>query len=231
VERRKVFKVNHRSSTIIYLEGEVNLSKVLMTQGGKPSGLLGRIIGNLMNQIHKSIYLWGLSSVSLGQNSIALDIGCGGGKVVKLLAIEIREGKVYGIDHSLEMVNLAKRVNGSFIASGRVEINQGSVSSLPYEDNKFDFVSAVETIQFWPNLNEDLQEVMRVLKPSGKLLVINRYPDLKGRDSKFAAILQINSSEEYSERLRCAGYVDILIDDSSKSGWIMVSARKPQVKL
>lgn len=205
----------------------MSLSEKLMTQGGKPSGLLGRLIGNLMNLSHKSIYRWGLGGISLGSSSTALDIGCGGGEVIKLLATEMPGGKVYGIDHSLEMVNLSKRVNKSFIGSDRVEINHGSVASLPYTDNKFDIVTAFETIQFWPNLNEDLREVKRVLKPLGKLLVVNRYPDLEGQNSNWAEVLQIHSSEEYRERLGDVGYVDISIDDSSKPGWILVSARKP----
>ncbi|HHH75496.1 MAG TPA: class I SAM-dependent methyltransferase [Phycisphaerae bacterium] len=205
----------------------MNLSEKLMTQGGKPSGLLGRLIGNLMNLSHKSIYRWGLGGISLGSSSAALDIGCGGGKVVKMLATKMPGGKVYGIDHSLEMVNLSKRVNRSLIGNDRVEINHGSVSSLPYTDNMFDIVTAFETIQFWPNLNEDLREVKRVLKPLGQLLVVNRYPDLEGQNSSWAEVLQIHSSEEYRERLSDASYVDISIDDSSKHGWILVSARKP----
>jgi ubiquinone/menaquinone biosynthesis C-methylase UbiE len=144
-----------------------------------------------------------------------------------MLATKLPGGKVYGIAHSLEMVNLSKRVNKSFVGNGCVEINQGSVSSLPYSDNMFDIVTAFETIQFWPNLNEDLREVKRVLKPLGKLLVVNRYPDLEGQDASWAKALQIHSSEEYRERLSDAGYVSISIDDSSKPGWILVSARKP----
>ena len=211
---------------IVHLEIDVSLSEELVTQGGKPSGLLGRLIGNLMNLSHKSVYRWGLGTL-LGSSSTVLDIGCGGGEVIKLLATKMPEGKVYGIDHSLEMVNLSKRVNKSLIGSDRVGINHGSVSSLPYTDDMFDIVTAFETIQFWPNLNEDLREVKRVLKPSGKLLVVNRYPDLEGRDSNWAEVLQINSSEEYRERLSNVGYVDISIDDSSKPDWILVSARKP----
>jgi len=197
-----------------------------MKQGGKPSGLPGRLIGYLMNLSHKNIYLWGLKDISCGKMTKALDIGCGGGEVIKLLATKMPEGKIYGIDHSPEMVALSKRVNRSLLENDRVEINQGSVSALPYQDNMFEIVTAFETIQFWTNLNHDLKEVKRVLKPSGNLLIVNRYPDLQGKDAGWAEVLQIHSSGEYREQLSAAGFVDISIDEKSNPGWILVLSRK-----
>ncbi|MBN2385814.1 MAG: class I SAM-dependent methyltransferase [Anaerolineales bacterium] len=205
----------------------MSLSDKLMKQGGKPSGSLGRLIGYLMNLSHKNIYHWGLKNISFGNNSKALDIGCGGGEVIKLLATKMPEGKVYGIDHSPEMVNLSKRVNKSLLENNRVEINHGSVSSLPYQDNMFEIVTAFETIQFWNDLNNDLKEVKRVLKASGMLLIVNRYPDLQGKDAGWAEVLQIHSSEEYQEQLSAVGFVDISIDEKSNPGWILVLSRKP----
>ena len=43
---------------------------------------------------------------------------------------------------------------------------------LPYEDGKFDLVTAVETVYFWPNLPDCLQEVRRVLKQGGKFAIL-----------------------------------------------------------
>jgi len=114
----------------------------------------------------------------------------------------------------------------SFIKNGRVGISQGSVSSLPYSDDMFDIVTAFETIQFWPNLSEDLKEIKRVLKPSGIFLIVNRHPK---PDSKWTEFLQLHTPEEYRDSLNEAGYVDITIDDSSKSNWILALAKKPSV--
>jgi hypothetical protein len=44
---------------------------------------------------------------------------------------------------------LSKRVDKSLIKNSRVEIQHGSVSSLPYSDKIFDTLTAFETIQFW----------------------------------------------------------------------------------
>jgi ubiquinone/menaquinone biosynthesis C-methylase UbiE len=198
----------------------------LINLGRKPSGLPGRLIGSLMNLGHRDVYGWGVEYTSIEADSTVLDIGCGGGGGVKFLAENVSKGKVYGIDHSLDMVNLARKVNRRFIEDGRVEIDHGSVSCLPYSDGMFDMVTAFETIEFWPDLSEDLKEVKRVLKPGGALLIMNRHCVTEKERRKWAEFLQIHTSEEYRERLENAGYVDISIDDRSRRGWIVVLARK-----
>jgi len=66
---------------------------------------------------------------------------------------------VCGIDHSRDMVNLSSQVNKQLIEEGRVVVDHGSVSNLPYSEDMFDVVTAFETIEFWPNLSEDLPGV------------------------------------------------------------------------
>jgi SAM-dependent methyltransferase len=62
---------------------------------------------------------------------------------------------------------------------GRVEIRHGSVSCLPFSDNLFDFVTAVDSHYYWPDLAADVREVFRVLKPDGTLMIIGE--ELNGR--------------------------------------------------
>ena len=81
-----------------------------------------------------------------------LDVGCGGGKSVQVLARAAPHGKVYGLDYSEEMVRLARRVNRALIHEGRVEIPHGTVSALPFPDGFFDLVTGFETYCFWPDL-------------------------------------------------------------------------------
>lgn len=205
----------------------MSLYEKFIDLGRKPSGLLGKLIGSLMNLGHRDVYGWGLAYLSIEVDSTVLDIGCGGGGGVKFLAGNVSKGKVYGIDHSLDMVNLARKVNRRFIEEGRVEIDHGSVSCLPYSDDMFDIVTAFETIEFWPNLSEDLKEVKRVLKPGGAILVVNRHCVTEKERRKWAEFLQIRTSEEYRDALHTAGYIDITIDDTSHVNWILVLAKKP----
>ena len=200
----------------------MSISEKSQAQGGKPSGLLGRLVGRFMNIGHRAVYRWALEHITIDVNAIILDVGCGGGQAVKHLAAHTPQGKVYGLDHSPEMVRLATRVNAAQVKSGRVEIRQGTVSALPYPDGSFDIVSAFETIQFWPALAGDLQEVRRVLKPAGLLLVANRYPE---PGSSWSEFLQLKSAEAYEDALNRAGFTDTTTNISSRPGWILITAR------
>ena len=52
-----------------------------------------------------------------------------------------------------------------------MEIIEGNVKSLPFEDNTFDIVTAFETVYFWPDIEKCFAEVKRVLKPGGIFLI------------------------------------------------------------
>ncbi len=204
----------------------MGLREKMMDLGGNPTGVFGRLAGGFMNRGHRRAHRWGLSQLRVASDATVLDIGCGGGAAVRLLAGKLTFGKVIGIDHPLEMVDLSNKVNQPLIKQGRVSIEHGSVSHLPFESGLFDAATAFETIQFWPDLQADLMEVSRVLKSGGTLLVINRLPPADGT-GKWTEMLQIRTSEEYRTHLEDAGYVNVRIDDTSMRGWIAVVAWKP----
>jgi len=211
----------------------MGLFKKFVMQCRKPSGLLGRFIGRAMNSGHAKIRRWGLTSISINPDSCVLDIGCGGGKGVKEIASFVSKGKVYGIDYSEDMVQLSKKVNDNLIKQGIVEIMYGTVSALPFPDNMFDFVTAIETYYFWPDLINDLIEVKRVLKPGAFLLLVHAaYKDdqFEKRNSKLVNLLdiKIHTPDEYKDFLSEAGYHIEKIDNLLKKNWISVVAQKSE---
>ena len=125
---------------------------ILLDQCRKPTGWLGRLFLWLMQRVHSKLAVWGLQQVSVGKGDTILDVGCGGGAMVRKLAAVAAEGKVYGVDHSEQSVAAARRANRKGTAEGRVEIRKASVSALPFPDDLFDLVTAVETHYFWPDL-------------------------------------------------------------------------------
>ena len=135
----------------------------------KPEGKLGNIQLKSMNKEHTPVSLWGLKHLNISPDDIVLDIGCGGGMNINRMAQTAK--KVYGVDYSIESVNLSKEVNDDLIREGRVEIYEGNVMDLPFEDNSFDIVTAFETIYFWPDIEKSFGEVKRVLKPGGMFLI------------------------------------------------------------
>ncbi len=135
----------------------------------KPQGKLGNIQLKSMNKEHTPVSLWGLKHLNIKSDDVILDVGCGGGINIKRMAQDAK--KVYGIDYSIESVNLSKEVNEKLIDEGKVEIMKGNVKDLPFEDNTFDIVTAFETVYFWPDIEKCFGEVKRVLKPGGMFLI------------------------------------------------------------
>lgn len=195
----------------------------IQSQGGNPTGFIGYLIGKLMNLFHINDYELALSKLPVANNPVCLDIGCGGGKFVKLLASQIKNGKIYGLDHSEQMVKLSRNVNKSFIQNGLVEIAQGNVSDLPFSDSQFDLITAFETIHFWPDLDANLRKIHKKLKPFGKFMIVNRLPR---EGTKWFNFVQIKNAEEYKNKLESAGFTELSVDIEAKKGWIMVVAEK-----
>ena len=205
----------------------------MVNQVRKPRGLIGKRITRKMNIVHASLAMWGLSHIKLGKDMIILDVGCGGGANVTYFAKIAAEGKVFGIDYSPISVKVSRELNKKYIEEGIVEVQEGSVSKLPFEDNTFDVVSGFEAYYFWPDLINDLKEIRRVLKNSGELLLVNEgykcenkvAMDIIERWAK-PGNLKLYSPEEYNNFLTKAGFSDIRIFEQKEKGWITAIAIK-----
>jgi ubiquinone/menaquinone biosynthesis C-methylase UbiE len=187
-----------------------------------------------MNSSHSKLTDWGLKHISIENRCTILDVGCGGGRTVSKLAAIATQGKVYGIDYSDESVAATKRTNARWIDLGRVEIRHGSVSQLPFPDGMFDFVTAVETHFFWPNLPADMREISRVLKPGGTLIFIAEI--YKGANTMTAKLAEkyasrtgmtLLSVDEHRELFTNAGYSNVQVIEERDKGWICGIGRKP----
>ena len=97
------------------------------------------------------------------------------------MAEKATQGYVAGVDPSEVMVKVARKRNRTFIERGLVDLRQGLVSRLPYRDHHFSKVCAVNSLQLWPALEDDLREVRRVMKDGGLLVLALRMRDPTGR--------------------------------------------------
>ena len=211
----------------------MDLKQALVDQVRKPNGKLGRLIARGMNKGHAKLAKWGLSLFSVKPNYYILDIGCGGGGNLKYFAKTVIDGKVYGIDYSETAVNISTKVNKKYIEKSIMEIHQSSVSSLPFNNNFFDIVTAFESYYFWPDLIRDLQEIYRVLKPNGCLILVNEgyicnNEEKRKRAENWAKLgnFKIHTPNEYRESLKEAGYSNIQIIENYEKGWITAIGMK-----
>jgi ubiquinone/menaquinone biosynthesis C-methylase UbiE len=187
-----------------------------------------------MNASHSKLTDWGLTHISVQPNHTILDAGCGGGRTISKLAALATQGKVFGIDYSADSVAFSQKLNASSIAAGRVDIRQASVSQLPFSDNTFDLVTAVETHFWWPDLPRDIREVFRVLKPGCQFAIIAEV--YKGASAAASRLVEkfapqtgiaMLTPDEHRDLLAAAGFTDIQIDAKPEKGWICAVSKKP----
>lgn len=96
------------------------------------------------------------------------DLGCGTGALVARLAPFA--ARVIGVDASTEMLAAAReRVAGLH----NVELRPGSLEALPIDSNSLDAVTLMLVLHHMPAPAEALAEAARVLKPGGRLLVVD----------------------------------------------------------
>ena len=116
------------------------------------------------------------------------------------------------------------------IASGRMTVQEGDVSNLKLESEKFDLATAFETIYFWHDLKKCFAEVHKVLKTSGHFMIVL---EADGRDKTIQWFkekidgMNVYTPEEIKEALEYAGFSEIHIYNKLRfNNWIMVLAKK-----
>ena len=183
----------------------MGLLKTLFTNCAHPQGRMGRLMLKFMNYCHAPLTNWGLGLVDIQDGWTMLDIGCGGGATLKRLLKRSKDAKVYGIDISEESVAKAREINAD-VLDKQVFVQQGSAEKLPYEDGMFDLVTAVETVYFWPNLPNCLQEVRRVLKPGGRFAIMVEVVDENSKWTSVVDGMNAYTPEQLTQFMEDAGF-------------------------
>jgi ubiquinone/menaquinone biosynthesis C-methylase UbiE len=145
--------------------------KLLMRAFGRPEGLLGRIGGRLMVRGKAECGRWLAARLGLADDASILEVGCGPGVVLGVLAEAAPRGRVVGVDPSPVMLRQARRRNAEAIRAGRVEVLGGEAEAIPATDASFDVVVALNSVQLWHDRLAGLRECRRVLCRSGVLCI------------------------------------------------------------
>jgi ubiquinone/menaquinone biosynthesis C-methylase UbiE len=143
-------------------------------QFGRPTGWRGQAIGHVMAIKNAGMNQLAVELLDVAPDTRVLEIGFGPGKAIFEAARRATGGLVAGIDRSEVMLRQAERRNRRFIAAGRVELRQGDVAALPFENASFSRVFEVNSFHHWPSPSEGLCEIRRVLCEGGRLLLCLR---------------------------------------------------------
>jgi SAM-dependent methyltransferase len=205
---------------------------ILFRQVRKPSLWIGRPFAWIMNTSHSDLTDWGLTHVEIDRRFTILDVGCGGGRTLSKLAARAPLGRVDGVDYAQGSVAASRGRNADLIRAGRVNVRHATVSKLPFSDGTFDLVTAIETQYYWPDLPNDMREILRVLKPGGALLIVAESYRGGKHDWLQGPVLRLLGStpltpQDNRELFLGAGYVDVQVIENQDKGWICVTGRKP----
>lgn len=166
--------------------------------------------GESMEHEHRPIVEPMLAMMQFSPRETILDVGCGGGWLVRELARRVPEGRAVGMDLSDEMLDHARRNSANV---GNAEFIVGSVDAIPRPADSFDKVISVESSYYWPDPAAGVREIFRVLRPGGSTWVlINYYRDNPycHQWSKLIQIpMQLLSGDQWAELFRKAGFIEV----------------------
>jgi SAM-dependent methyltransferase len=99
------------------------------------------------------------------------DLGCGTGHVSALIAPHV--ARVIAVDASTDMVHAARR---RLKGVTNVDLRRGELEALPIDDGQLDVAIVALVLHHAPDPSRTLAEVRRVLKPGGRVLVVDMLP-------------------------------------------------------
>ncbi len=103
-----------------------------------------------------------------------LDVGCGPAFLACELGREVGPGgRIVGLDESPEMLEAARARIAREGLADRVEVQEGDAVRLAFPAGAFDFVTAVQVYLYVPDVEGALAEAARVLRPGGRLAVVD----------------------------------------------------------
>ncbi|HJU45275.1 MAG TPA: bifunctional demethylmenaquinone methyltransferase/2-methoxy-6-polyprenyl-1,4-benzoquinol methylase UbiE [Chitinophagaceae bacterium] len=101
-----------------------------------------------------------------------LDVATGTGDVAIMTHKLLKPGKIIGIDISKGMLELGRQKIEKLGLSGAIELQEGDSETINFPDNSFDAVTVAFGVRNFEDLRKGLGEMLRVLKPGGKLVAL-----------------------------------------------------------
>lgn len=143
--------------------------KILAQHLANPQGEKGIEIGEMMNATNIGMTLESIKTLLIEDGEHILEIGHGNAGHLKNILDKAKELKYTGIDISETMNKEARNLNVEFKDQAEFILYEGK--KLPFEDEVFDKIFTVNTVYFWENPVEFLNEIYRVLKDNGTFVL------------------------------------------------------------
>jgi SAM-dependent methyltransferase len=171
---------------------------------------------------HEESFSLALDALGLSETDRFVELCFGGGQVLERALETV--GSAAGIDHSPDMLGLARERNAGAVAAGRLELVQGDVHELPWADGEFTCAGCLNAFFFIERPDDFLAEVRRVLAPAGRLVLLTAVQSAAW-NGPWAPALRTYEPDALRTMLLEAGFADVNVDESS--GQQLAVARVP----
>ena len=151
-----------------------------------------------------TFYLWGVLGL-IDPKIVVGDLGCGTGQLTEVVAPYVE--KVVAVDSSTDMLDAARQRVG---AARNVDLRQGELESLPIEAGELDAAMLSLVLHYSPSPGRALAEVARVLRPGGRVLVVDMLPhDRQEYQQQMGHVWLGFSDKQIGKFLTDAGFSDV----------------------
>lgn len=124
----------------------------------------GTPLGNFVDRLEKGAVF---SLLNPSEGSCIIDVGCGTGNYsIELAALGCN---VTGVDNSKKMIDIA--IEKARSRNLKVNFLFADVSKLPFGNDLFDAAVCVAAVEFFDNWQKGIDEIFRVVKPDGKIVI------------------------------------------------------------
>jgi SAM-dependent methyltransferase len=151
-----------------------------------------------------------LAELALTPDDHLLEVGCGGGA---LLEQALASGcSAAAVDHSAEMVALAREHNRDAVAAGRLTVQEAAADRLPFPSETFTAAVMTGVLGFLPDPVAAFAEIRRVLRPGGRFVTLGSDPELRGTPGApepMASRLRFYEDDELAALGRDAGFDEV----------------------
>src|SRR5215212_2165483 len=151
-------------------------------------------------------FLWALLGL-IDPSIVAGDLGCGTGQLTEIIAPYVK--RVIAVDGSTDMLDAARlRVGGA----ANVDIRKGELENLPIDAGELDAAMLSLVLHYSPAPPRALADVARVLKPGGRVLVVDMLPhDRQEYQQQMGHVWLGFSDKQITRLLTGAGFSDVRV--------------------
>lgn len=184
------------------------LSRWIAQQLGRPTGLIGWVAGLVWNRRNAALNDTLLDRLTLQPDDRVLEVGFGGGYLLQRMAGRVTAGRLVGVDVSPTIVAAAQRRFRRAIQAGQIGLCCAPVEALPYPEQTFTKVCSVNSIFYWQDLPQALNEMRRVLVAGGQLALCFTCKASLERKG-FAQNIHLYAAGELTQALAAHGFQQI----------------------